>query len=142
MNKVLSNLKLVGIVLISFIVITFSSCAKKMVFSTSSVTPAAVGSVKINTDDNKNHTIEVDVINLAPVDQLTPPKKTYVVWMVADNNETQNIGQLKSSSGFLTKAFKASLNTVTSIKPVSFFITAEDEGNVKYPGTMLVLRTQ
>jgi len=113
-----------------------------MVFSTSSVTPAAVGSVKINTDDNKNHTIEVDVINLAPVDQLTPPKKTYVVWMVADNNETQNIGQLKSSSGFLTKAFKASLNTVTSIKPVSFFITAEDEGNVKYPGTMLVLRTQ
>lgn len=110
-------------------------------FSNSDIVPAAVGSVKIKSDNNNNQTIEVSVKHLAPSTKLSPPQNTYVVWMVTENNGNQNIGQLNSSSGLLSKTLKASLKTVTSFNPTSFFITAEDNGNVQYPGTTVVLRT-
>ena len=114
---------------------------KKMMFASSSVVPAATGSVKIKTDNNKNHTIEVSVTNLASADKLSPPKNIYVVWMITENNGTKNIGQLNSSSGFLSKTMKASLKTVTSFNPTSFFITAEDNGDIQYPQSSTVLTT-
>lgn len=120
----------------------FSSCAKKMVFASSSVVPAAVGSVKVKTDKNKNHSIHVKVTHLAPASKLSPPGNTYIVWMVTENSGTKNIGQLKSSGSLLSKTLKASLSTVTSFNPSSFFITAEDNGNVQYPGTQMVLSTR
>lgn len=110
-------------------------------FGSSSVVPAAVGSVKIKSDKNKNHTIEISVNNLAPSEKLTPPKNTYVVWMVTESNGTKNLGQLKSSSGLLSSGLKASLKTVTSFQPASFFITAEDNGDVQYPASFVVLTT-
>lgn len=112
-----------------------------MMFSGSNIVPAATGSVKIKTDKNKNHTVQVSVANLAPVSKLSPPQNTYVVWMVTESNGTINIGQLKSSGSLLSKALKASLQTVTSFTPKSFFITAEDNGDVQFPGTYLVLTT-
>jgi hypothetical protein len=122
-------------------VITFSSCSKKMSFSNSSVVPAAVGNINLKSDKNNNHTINISVNNLAPASQLTPAYKTYVVWMVTENNETKNIGQLKSKTSFLSKSLKSHLSAVSSFKPESFFITAENEGNVEYPG-LIVLSTR
>jgi hypothetical protein len=43
-------------------------------FAPSSVVPGADGKVKLKKDDNKNYQIEVDVVNLASPDRLTPPK--------------------------------------------------------------------
>lgn len=130
-------------VALTFVVLTimFSSCAKKMMFSSSSVVPAAAGSVKIKSDKNKNHSIDVSITNLAPASKLTPPQNTYVVWMVTENNGAKNIGQLKSSSSMFSKAFKATLKTVTAFYPTSFFVTAENNGDIQYPGSILVLTT-
>lgn len=122
-------------------ILAFTSCAKKLTFSSSSIVPAATGSVKIKSDKNKNQNIHVSVTHLAPASKLSPPQNTYVVWMVTESNGTKNLGQLKSSGSLLSKALKGSLKTVTSFNPTRFFITAEDNGNVQYPGSPVVLTT-
>jgi hypothetical protein len=142
MKNIISKSNLTGLILSTFALIAFTSCSKKMHFSSSSVVPAAVGTVKIKSDKNKNHTVDVSVSNLAPASQLTPSKKVYVVWIVTQENQYKNIGQLNSSSGFLSKALKASLTAVTPFTPVSVFITAENEGDVEYPGMTVVLTTR
>jgi|AntRauMFilla1563_2_1112583.scaffolds.fasta_scaffold15962_1 hypothetical protein len=138
MKKLLITTKLAGFLIAILAAFMFTACSKKMTFESSSIVPAAVGSVKIKTDQNQNHTIEVRVRNLAPADQLSPPKKTYVVWMDCKNSESRNIGQLTSSSGFLSNTLKGSLNTVSSSKPTSIFITAEDDGDAQFPGKIIL----
>ncbi len=122
--------------------IFLNACSKKISFAQSSVVPAAEGTVKWKKDKNNNYTIEIRVIRLAQPDRLQPSKKVYVVWMDTKSNGVKNIGQLKSSSGILSKTLKASLKTVTSFEPVSFFITAEDDGTIAYPGTQVILKVQ
>lgn len=120
----------------------FSSCAKKLHFATSTVVPAAEGRVKYKKDDNGNYAIDVKIRNLADPKKLTPPKDTYVLWMETDQGTVQNLGQIVSSSGFFTSGLKATLEAVTSFKPRGFFITAEDNAAVTYPGPQVVLRTR
>lgn len=141
MKNLLLSSKLLGFTLAVLAVFTFTSCSKKLSFTSSSIVPAAEGTVTIKTDRNKNHTIEVIVKNLAHPAQLTPPKKNYVVWMITDSDEAQHIGQLRVSTGWLSKSLKGSLTTVTSFKPQSVFITAEEDEHVKYPG-LTVLTTR
>ncbi len=119
----------------------FSSCARKVSFQTSSVVPAAKGSVKVTKDKNKNYKIKISLSNLAEPSRLQPSKNAYVVWMETDNNNTKNIGQINSSTGFLSSKLKASFETVSSFKPVKIFITAEDDANIQYPGMQVVLST-
>ena len=128
-------------VIITLIVAFSTSCATKMVFSTSSVVPAAQGSVKVSRDNNKNYVIKISVTNLAEVERLQPQKQTYVVWMVTNEGLTKNIGQLNSSKSFLSKKLKASLKTVSSFNPVKIFITAENDPGVQYPGDQVILST-
>jgi len=123
------------------LLLTISSCAKKAVFQTSSVVPAARGSIKVKKDNNNNHVITVDVLDLAEPDRLQPPMKSYVVWMVTDENSTKNLGQIETSKKFLSKSLKGSFKTVSSFKPVRIFITAENEATVQYPGMYVVLTT-
>jgi hypothetical protein len=127
--------------LVTLILFSFNSCAVKSAFLSSSVVPAAKGNVKVKRDKNKNYVIQVNVTNLAEVARLQPPKQTYVVWMVSDQEETNNIGQLKSSKNFLSKQMSVSFETVSSSKPVKIFITAENDGGTQYPGEQIVLTT-
>lgn len=129
-------LPVVGIVTLFFLY----SCSQKIVFQTSAIVPAAEGKVKIKKDNNDNYTIKVDLSNLSEPGRLQPPMKTYVVWMESDNARVKNIGQINSSTSFLSRRLKASFETVSSIKPTRLFITAEDDGTVQYPG-MQVLTT-
>ncbi len=126
---------------ILFAAFSLSSCAKKMTFGTSSVVPAAEGSVKIKSDKNKNTSIDLKVERLADPQRLNPSRKTYVVWMETAGNGTKNIGSLNTSSGFLSGKLKSSLKTVTPYKPTGFFITAEDDASVQYANGQVVLRT-
>jgi len=130
---------LVGI----FALLLFSSttCVKKVPFQNSTVVPAAQGSVKVRQDKNKNYAIEVAIVDLAEIGRLQSSKKTYVVWIETETGKFENIGQLKSSTGFLTKQHKASLGTVTSFKPVKIFVTAEDGVNIRYPDSQVILTT-
>jgi len=128
-------------VVVALSMILLSSCTKKFTFLNSPVVPAATGDVTIKEDKNKNYAIDLSVTNLAEPERLTPPKASYTVWMQTDNKGTLNIGNLKTSSGALSKALTGSLKTVTSHKPTGFFITAEDNTDVSYPGTVVVLKT-
>ena len=127
--------------MILFEMMVNQSCAHKISFGTSSVVPAAEGSVKVKKDKNNNYNIDLSVIRLADPKRLSPSKQLYVVWMDADQNGTKNIGQLKTSSGMLSKTLKSSLKTVSSVKPTRIFITAEDDAAVQYPGGQVVLDT-
>lgn len=135
LKKVLIGLLFLGLL------IPFQSCSKKIKFETSSVVPAARGDVKVSKNSNKNYVIKINFTNLAEVDRLDPPKKTYVIWMVTDQKYTKNIGQIKSGSSMMSSKLKADFETATPFKPVKIFITAEDDGNVQYPGMYTVLST-
>ncbi len=128
-------------ILAAMILFIFNSCSKKISFQTSTVVPAAKGTVKVKKDDNNNYRISVAISNLAEPNRLQPSKNAYVVWMDTDNNRIKNIGQIKSSTGFLSKRLKASFETVSSFKPVKIFITAEDDAAIQYPGMQVVLST-
>jgi hypothetical protein len=132
--------RIIAIILVIGVIFFFGSCSRKIAFQTSSVVPAAEGTVKVKKDNNNNYHIEIEIINLAEPNRLQPAKKTYVVWMETDLEGAKNIGQINSSSSFLSKRLKASFDAVSAIKPTRIFITAEDEGTVQYPG-MQVLST-
>jgi hypothetical protein len=129
-------------ILFSFFILLFESCARKISFMTSSVVPAAEGTVKLKKDNNNNYNVSLEVMRLAEPERLQPPKDNYVVWMNTEQNGTQNIGKLETSSGLLSKTLKSSLETVTPFKPSDFFITAEDDAVVQYPSGQVVLRTK
>lgn len=97
--------------------------------------------MKITKDDNKNYSIQIELVNLAEVSRIAPSKSTYVVWMETDDSSVKNIGQIKSNSKFLSSKLKASFKTVTPFKPSKIFITAEDNADVQYPGMQLIMET-
>lgn len=133
-----------GILLVVFavmMIIPFTSCAKKYTFLNSTVVPGANGYVKVKKDNNKNYIIKVDVSDLAEVDKVQSTQTTYVVWMETDEGNVENLGQLKSSGSFLSSRHTASLETVSSYRPVKLFITTENGTNVQYPGQQVVLTT-
>ena len=123
------------------LVMSFTSCVTKANFEKSSVVPAAEGTVKVKKNKNKNYALQMEISNLAESERLTPSKKTYVVWLVSDENETRNLGQFNSSSGTFSSKLKASFKTVTPNKPTKIFITAEDDATVQYPGGGVILST-
>lgn len=140
LKTILKNV--VFIAFTTFLVLSFSSCATRVKFATSSVSPAARGDVKIKKDNNNNYTIKIQIRNLAEVSRLQPGRQSYVVWLVSDKDETKNVGKIKSSSGMFSKLLTASFETVTSYKPTKIFITAEDDGTITYPSTEVVLSTE
>ncbi len=123
-------------------IIPFTSCAKKIDFLNSTVVPAAKGSVKVTMDNNKNYIIKIEVSDLAEVERVQPSKNTYVVWMETDQGNSENLGQLNSSTSFLSKRHNASLETASSYKPVKIFITTEEGVNTQHPGNLVVLTTE
>jgi hypothetical protein len=134
--------KIIFLTIISSIAIfSFSGCAVKAPFLNSSIVPAAEGNVKMKTDRNKNFVISIEIFNLALPNRLDPPKNTYVVWMDDGNNNIKNMGQVKSSAAFMSKALKASFQNISSFRPVKIFITAEYEANVQIPSSETVLTT-
>lgn len=128
-------------ILMAMTVFFFTSCTHKISFLTSAAAPAARGYVEIKKDKNKNNVIQVHLSNLAEVGRLTPPKQTYVVWMLTNDDVMKNIGQIKSSTNKLTKNLEASFETVSSFSPTKIIITAEDDENVQYPSSQVVLTT-
>jgi hypothetical protein len=128
-------------ILVAGMMIPITSSAQKIKFMTSSVVPAAEGYTKVKRDNNKNYVIKVEIKDLADVDRLETSSVSYVVWMETDQGNTENLGQLNSSSGFLSKQNTASLETVSSYKPSKIFVTAEEFTNAQYPGNELILST-
>jgi len=125
----------------AFVLTGLQSCAKKIMFQTSSVVPAAEGSVKVTKDNNKNYKINLSLSNLAEPKRLQPARNMYVVWMETEGNATQNIGQINTSTGFFGGKHTSSFETVSASKPTKIFLTAEDDAKVQYPSAPVVLST-
>lgn len=128
-------------ILVVSIIFLATACTQKVTFLNSSVVPAAKGTVKVKQDNNKNYVIEVEIEDLVEVERLQPSKQTYVVWMETDRGNAENLGQLKSSRSFLSKQKTASLETVSSFKPIKIFVTAENGIDVRYPESQIILTT-
>jgi hypothetical protein len=103
--------------------------------------PAARGDVQVNKDKNMNYVIHVHISELAEVSRLSPPKQSYVIWMVTDQDITKNIGKLNSKMGGMSQQLNASFETVSAFKPNKIFITAEDDASVQFPNTQIILST-
>ena len=130
-----------NLLLMILILFSINSCTKKIAFLTSSVVPAARGDVKVSKDKNMNYVIQVHISELAEVSRLSPPKQTYVVWMVTDQNDAKNIGRINSKMGGMLKQLNASFETVSDLKPNKIFITAEDDASVQFPNSQIILST-
>jgi hypothetical protein len=123
------------------ILFSFDASAKKVKFLTSGLVPAARGYVKIHRDKNLNYDIDINISNLAEAFRLQPSKLNYIVWLETKDGIIMNMGKIKSTVGLLSKNLKASFETVTSLKPVRIFITAEDDPSRQYPGKEIALTT-
>lgn len=136
MKNVFSNTRIFFSIFVIATVVLFSSCVKKIAFQSSSVVPAARGTTTVKKDKNNNYNINMKLEYLAEPSRLDPPKSVYVVWVLTDNNVTQNIGQIKTSNNL-----NVTFETVTSFKPIKIYITAEDDASVRNPGMTLILTT-
>lgn len=142
MNYKNCNTKILSVLTIIFLSFYISSCAKKIVFESSSIVPAATGKVKIKKDNNNNYSIDINVESLAEPNRLSPPQDMYVVWIMTKENGVKNIGQIKSSTGLFSSKMKASLKAVSPFKPTRVFITAERNNDILYPGDQEILTTR
>jgi hypothetical protein len=133
--------KILSGIFIATILFFSTSCVNSIPFLTSSVVPAATGTVKVKKDGNQNYAIKVQVNNLAEVERLQSSKQMYIVWMETERGIAENLGQLNSSSGFMSKKLSASLETVSSFKPVRIYVTTEFIQDVRYPGSEEILTT-
>ncbi|MCK8494744.1 hypothetical protein M0L20_22945 [Spirosoma sp. RP8] len=115
-----------------------NACTPKMSFVTSTVVPAANGTINVKKDKNSNYTLAVDVRNLAEPKNLTPSKGTYLVWMKQNDNSVKKLGQLSPSG----KDLSATLNATAVVKPEAVFITAEDNAEILYPAGQTILTTK
>ena len=130
------NFKLTILAILASVIVSFSSCSTKAPFLSSAVVPAARGTVVISKDFNRNYVIKIQLYDLAGSERLTPPKNTYVVWLVTADNRAKNIGQINTSN-----SLDASFETVSAFRPSKIMITAEDEANILYPSYSEVVLT-
>lgn len=128
--------KILTITLLILVAFWFTSCSKKTFFLQSSILPAATGYVEVSKDKSENYIIKIDLKNFAGAERLDEANLTYVVWMVTARDAAVNIGRIST-----TNALNASFETKSSFRPVKIFITAEEQENVRYPGSMVILTT-
>lgn len=114
-----------------------SSCATTAKFPVSSEVPAANIVAKKKKDKNNNYNIKLTAENLAEPGRLSPPKENYSVWIVTENDEVKNIGQLS-----LKNAKKVVLETVTPFNAKEIFITAENSGDLASPRGIRISRAK
>jgi len=116
-------------------VMMITSCATTAKFPVSTVAPAAEISAKKTMDKNKNYVIELLALNLTSTDRLNPPKNHYNVWIVTEQNEYKNLGQIMN-----VNAKKGYFKTLSPFNPQVIILTAEDEGNRPMPAGIEIAR--
>ena len=113
-----------------------AGCATSAKFPISTVAPAAVITAKKTVDKNKNYVVELVALNLTSPERLNPPKNHYNVWIVTEQNEYKNLGQVMNAN-----AKKVVFKTLTPFNPKEIILTAEDEGNRPMPTGIEIART-
>ena len=109
--------------------------AKKYPLTANQSVPAARGQVDVGRDKNGNTKVEIEVEHLAPPENLSPPRTTYVVWFQERGAEPLNQGTLKPNKGL-----KANFKSVTPLKTFDVLVTAESDPTGKSPSGQEVMR--
>lgn len=91
-------------------------------------TPAAQGTVQVNTGNNGNTTLDVKAHALAPPSSLSPAENAYVLWIQPPDQAPQNEGQIRVDHNE-----NAELHAKTAYKRFSVFITAEENAKTQMP---------
>lgn len=129
--------------LFAFLSVTlFAACSHKLRFDASPTVPAATGSVTYKKDKNGNYAVHAKVLHLSPPSSLPQPRDLYVFWVETRRNGVKNLGRINTRTPFLSKKLKATLHAITPYEPRRFFITAENDADISYPGPQLVLETR
>ena len=118
--------------------VTACSHGNQIKLNSASAVPAASGSAKVGTDNNGNTTLAIQVNNLAPPGNLTPPATAYVVWIQPAGEPAQNAGIMKVEGDKL----KGTFSTTTPFKNFELLITAEGDPRASTPSGMVVMRQQ
>lgn len=113
-----------------------AGCATSAKFPISTVAPAAEISAKKTLDKNKNYVVELVALNLTSPERLNPPKDHYNVWIVTEQNEYKNLGQIMNAN-----AKRVNFKTLSPYNPKQIIVTAEDEGNRLVPTGIEISRT-
>ena len=130
-------MKILNTVIVTAIVALWISCTSAVKFPISSTVPSAEIKVKKKQDENNNYMIELTAENLADPSRLDPPGSVYSVWVVSEDGETNNIGQLINKN-----SEKAVLETLTPYNAKEIFITAESSGELNYPSGTEISRVK
>jgi hypothetical protein len=128
-------MKLARLFLMSMLVCTVVSGARKFPLAAATSVPAARGDVEISHDKNGNTKFKIKVQHLAEPSNLAPPKTAYVVWLQERGGNAEAQGQLK-----VDKKLNASFTGVTPAKNFDILITAEQETSPKAPTGEEVLK--
>ncbi|MBC7933820.1 MAG: hypothetical protein H7Y86_00480 [Rhizobacter sp.] len=72
----------------------------------------------------------------------TPDAQAYVVGMSYNEGNPKNLGQIKGDTKPFSNKLTATFHTVSSIKPTTIFITAEQDAASQYPGSFQILSTE
>ena len=113
-----------------------TSCATTAKFPVSTVAPAAEISAKKTLDKNKNYVVELVALNFTSPERLNPPKNHYNVWIITEQNEYKNLGQIMNAN-----AKRVNFKTLSPYNPKQIIVTAEDEGNRLLPTGIEISRT-
>ena len=116
------------------------SCATKspnpIDVDNASIVPAAAAEATAHLDANDNTKVKLDVVRLAPPENLTPPAATYVVWAQTEAGRTFMLGQLQVNN--------EGTGMFTSTAPVESFrllVTGENDLQITEPSSQRVLTT-
>jgi hypothetical protein len=112
-------------------------CAQTVAFRAAPGAPAALGAAKISTDSNGNAVVDVEVEHLAPPENLSPPKKLYVVWAQTPNGRFVNLGQMVVGENRVGKLY-----AVSPLKEFRLVVTAEDIPATITPSKQEILTTE
>jgi hypothetical protein len=102
----------------------------------STLAPAARGTVHSETDRNGNTGLKVEVKHLAKPHDLQSGYSSYVVWVQPRGQSPTNAGELRVNDDL-----QGSLETSTPYKQFDLFVTAENNPRVTAPTGPQILHT-
>ena len=130
------SMKLIKLSSIMLVALFAIGCAQTLKVQRGTLVPAATAKAKVTKDDHGNAKLRLDVERLAPPTNLSPPRKTYMVWAQANSGSQQRLGALTVS-----EEGEGSFEAVVPMSNFKVVVTAEDGREVEKPTGPMVLWT-
>lgn len=124
------------------VALTWSSCQKKIHFLPSSQVPGARGFVTVKIDKAHNYTFKIKLSKLEEASEVRTPKVNYIVCMESHQHAIKKMGKLSTYIHYVSKNLNASFETLTELKPVRIFITAETAPVTQNREASVILTTE